>query len=148
MAMIMPIVCVNRPVRKEPRRFSENDVGRIYCKVIDQGVPRETVIKAVNKKCPDADICDCLPLKSTLIKVFDLLKEIVSNILGPLNVAVILINALVLRIPVLRRIPGIRRIIEILNRVPLLTAEIEAVKFVIGETLDEIDPPQLPDADF
>lgn len=51
----MPKVTIYRPNRTFPRRFTITDVARLYCKLVDEGVPKQLIDFAIAEKCGDED---------------------------------------------------------------------------------------------
>lgn len=49
----MPLICRIRPNRSEPRTFSAQDVARITCRAIQQGVERAEIDRRMSLICPD-----------------------------------------------------------------------------------------------
>lgn len=47
----MPKVTYYRPNRTLPRPFSISDVARIYCRLVDNGIPEEIIDAAIDERC-------------------------------------------------------------------------------------------------
>ena len=45
--------CYYRPNRKDARTFKAQDVARIYCRALSQGVKPEEIDQRIEKTCPD-----------------------------------------------------------------------------------------------
>ncbi len=61
-------VCLSRPNRSRARLYSAKDVGRIYCKAIEQGVARSDIEREIAEKCPPdrTGECTCAQLLAEL----------------------------------------------------------------------------------
>lgn len=62
----MPKVEVYRPNRSAPRPFTVRDVARLYCRVVDQGTPREIIDAAIELECPDEEERQDIPVEELL----------------------------------------------------------------------------------
>lgn len=47
----MPKVTIYRPNRTLPRPFSINDVARIYCRLVENGIPEQIIDAAIDERC-------------------------------------------------------------------------------------------------
>lgn len=128
----MPIVCINRPNRRKPRRYSEKDAGRIVCRVVSQGGDRDKLIAEISK-C--IDLCDKERIRN---KVNELLQAIVvlSILLGALLGITGALAAILLRIPLgYLLIPLLRRILPDPTKAIQKGIEIEGIAKEILELL-------------
>ena len=91
----MPIVCINRPKRRKPRRYTEKDAGRIVCRVVRQGGDRNKTVEEI-EKC--LELCDKEKIRQ---KVEQLLQAAIalSILLGALVGVSTALAAFLLRIP-------------------------------------------------
>lgn len=128
----MPIVCINRPNRRKPRRYSEKDAGRIVCRVVSQGGDRDKLIAEISK-C--IDLCDKERIRN---KVNELLQAIValSILLGALLGITGALAAILLRIPLgYLLLPLLRRILPDPTKAIQKGIEIEGIAKEILELL-------------
>lgn len=128
----MPIVCINRPNRRKPRRYSEKDAGRIVCRVVSQGGDRDKLIAEISK-C--IDLCDKERIRN---KVNELLQAIValSILLGALLGITGALAAILLRIPLgYLLLPLLRRILPDPTKAIQKGIEIEGIAKEIIELL-------------
>jgi hypothetical protein len=128
----VPIVCINRPNRRKPRRYSEKDAGRIVCRVVSQGGDRDKLIAEISK-C--IDLCDKERIRN---KVNELLQAIValSILLGALLGITGALAAILLRIPLgYLLIPLLRRILPDPTKAIQKGIEIEGIAKEILELL-------------
>ena len=138
----MPIVCTYRPVRSRPRLFKPKDVGRIACRVLEQGSGSQDEILAEVYRCMQ-DPCQ----KSKLLEFLDAL----SVFLGLIQAFLLLlraVNFILKRLgPILRRIPRIRRLVDLLDRLLQRTQRLEDQAEVVKTGVDEVRAilEQLPD---
>jgi len=128
----VPIVCINRPNRRKPRRYSEKDAGRIVCRVVSQGGDRDKLIAEISK-C--IDLCDKERIRN---KVNELLQAIValSILLGALIGITGALAAILLRIPLgYLLLPLLRRILPDPTKAIQKGIEIEGIAKEILELL-------------
>ncbi len=138
----MAIVCINRPNRSKPRLFKPRDVGRIACRVLEQGTGTQEEIMAEVTRCMD-DPCK----KGLILELLDA----ISIVLGILKVVILLIKGLAALVRVLARllgrIPRLGRLLRLLEqltrrseRLEDATDKLEDLSTVVREALE-----QLPD---
>lgn len=128
----MPIVCINRPNRSKPRRYSEKDAGRIVCRVISQGGDRAKLVQEI-EKC--LDLCDKEKIRQ---KVEQLLQAAIalSILLGALIGAGGVIAAILLRIPLgYLLLPLLRRLLPDPTKAIQKGIEIEGIAKEIFDLL-------------
>lgn len=130
----MPIVCINRPNRSKPRRYSEKDAGRIVCRVISQGGDRAKLVQEI-EKC--LDLCDKEKIRQ---KVEQLLQAAIalSILLGALIGTGGVIAAILLRIPLgYLLLPLLRRLLPDPTKAIQKGIEIEGIAKEIFDILSK-----------
>jgi len=124
----MTIVCINRPNRTYPRRYTAKDVGRIACYAMDAGATQQEIISELNKRCLK-DLCDCERIRSVVLDLLSLLLGAVIAFFVPIEAAAGAMLALISRVPAIARlvrlVPGLEDLLTTLS-LPTTRLEIEA----------------------
>lgn len=129
----MTLVCIQRPNRTERRTFTASDVGRIACHAIEAGVSRETIIKELNKRCPEMDVCDRVEIKQSIVNVIGVLLGVLVVLLIPAEAfaAAVVAGLVILSriLPFLLRSKIVQSAQKLLQQLPKIRLEInEAIK--------------------
>jgi hypothetical protein len=126
----MPLVCIERPNRSKPRKFSERDAGRIACRVLDEGGNRQRLVKEL-EKCI-GDLCEREKVEQ-LIKLIEEAAVAIAVSIGILKALLASARAILLlarRIPALRKLAGgleasVKRLDDAANKAKDITQQAE-----------------------
>lgn len=103
----MPIVCINRPNRSKPRKYSEADVARIAGYVEESGVPWAVIIGFI---AGTGGFAYLLCRMLSLVRLWDVVREYLRD-LGDLAIVTGAITAAIRFLSIGRTLPLVRVIV-------------------------------------